>query len=474
MRLSSSRLLVGVLLLTGSFVPAHAELPALLDRILRQHHLPDSAISVMVQAVDARTPLLALNLDVPRNPASTIKLVTTFVALETLGPQYRWRTDAHLLGPLKDGVLEGDLLLKGHGDPYLIAEELWKFTGELRARGLRHITGGLVIDDSMFAPPPHDAGEFDQQPERLYNVQPNAMMVNFKAFTFTFTPRGDGSIAITADPPLPNLVIINELKLVDGPCGEVRSLINLRTPEDQPDDRVIFSGHYPRACGTQSLPRTAMAPATYAYGLFSMLWRQWGGEIEGGVSRGVMPPGSTPFHSWYSPPLAELIRPLNKWSNNVMADALMYALADREAAPPLRAEAGMPVIAAHLKALGVPIEGLVMENGSGLSRHTRICARTMGEMLQRAWRSPYMPEYLASLSLAGQDGTMRKRFRKGPENGRMHLKTGHLGDVTAVAGYVLAESGRTYAVTLLVNHPTANLAVGSELINGLLGWVFRQ
>jgi len=115
----------------------------------------------------------------------------------------------------------------------------------------------------------------------------------------------------------------------------------------------------------------------------------------------------------------------------------------------------------------------VIENGSGLSRVTRISARTMGGLLLHAYRSPYMPEYLASLSLSGLDGTMRNRFRHAPESGRMHLKTGHLNDVAAVAGYVLAATGKTYVVTLLVNHPTANHGGGSQLINALLAWTYQ-
>ena len=459
----------------GFTLGAGAALPPPLERVLHEQHLPPAAVSVLVQAVDGRAPLLALNLDEPRNPASTIKLVTTYAALEQLGPQHRWRTEAYLLGPLQDGVLTGDLLLKGRGDPYLIAEEMWKFAGELRAKGLRKITGGLVIDDSAFAPAPRAAGDFDNQPLRLYNVQPNAMMVNFKAFTFHFQPAANGAgVSISADPPLPNLLIDNQLQLVDGRCGGVLAHVEMSVAEDPSEPRVRFSGQYPRSCGKESLPRTALSPDAYAYGLFRLVWEQWGGELAGGVSRGVMPAGHEPFHVWYSPPLAEVIRPLNKWSNNVMADALLYALADRRGAPPLQPADGAREIEQFLRTQGVDTKGLVLENGSGLSRVTRITARTMGEMLQVAWRSPYMPEYLASLSLVGQDGTTRKRFRRGPENGRMHLKTGHLGDVAAVAGYVLAASGRTYAVTLLMNHPTVNQGSGSALINALLAWTYRQ
>ncbi len=455
-------------------VSAHAALPAPMDRIVRGNNLPESAVSVLVQEVGARQPVLALNIDTPRNPASTIKLMTTFVALDVLGPTHRFRTEAYALGPITGGVLDGDLLLKGYGDPYLVEEEMWKFAGELHRRGLQRINGQLLIDDSYYAPHGRDAGSFDGQPLRLYNVQPNALMVNFKAFTFTFAPRADGDgVLIKSNPSLPNLQIINQIKLERGKCRGVLVAVKMSIPDLANPDQVAFSGNYPAGCGEQSLPRTAMRPETYAYGIFKSVWAHWGGTIEGNVSRGVMPAGQRPFAVWYSPPLAEVIRPLNKWSNNVMADALLYALASESFPPPLKPELGAAVVKAYLSKAQVPADGLVIENGSGLSRVTRISARTMGGLLLHAYRSPYMPEYLASLSLSGLDGTMRNRFRHAPESGRMHLKTGHLNDVAAVAGYVLAATGKTYVVTLLVNHPTANHGGGSQLINALLAWTYQ-
>ncbi len=452
---------------------AAAALPAPLDRVLRAHHLPESAVSLYVQDVGARQPTLALNIDTPRNPASTIKLVTTFAALDVLGPTHRWRTEAYALGPLVGGMLDGDLLLKGYGDPWLVEEELWKFAGELRRRGLQRITGRLLIDDSHYAAVRRDAGAFDGQPLRLYNVLPNALMVNFKAFTFSFTPRGDG-VLVRADPALPNLEIVNRLRLARAKCRGILAAVRMTIPDPANPNRVEFSGDYPTGCGEQTLPRTAMDSTSYAYGLFKALWQQWGGTIDGGVARALKPPGTRPYATRYSPPLAELIRPLNKWSNNVMADALLYGLAAESFPPPLAPEQGAAVIKAWLTKIGVPDEGFLMENGSGLSRITRISARTMAGVLLHAWKSPTMPEYLASLSLAGLDGTMRNRFKHAPEAGRMHLKTGHLNDVAAVAGYVLTATGQTYVVALLVNHPTANHGAGGELINALLRWTYQQ
>ena len=464
--------ILGLLLLAR---PALAALPPALEQALRATTLPSSAVSLLVRDVASPTPLVALNLEVPRNPASTVKLITTFVALDALGPLHRWSTEVYLLGPLNDGVLQGDLLLRGRGDPYLIEQELWRFAGELRRLGLREITGRLLIDDSYFAPAPRTADAFDNQPLRLYNVPPNAAMVNFKAFTFHFAPAKNGrDVTITADPALPNLIIDNQLHQSTGPCHGILAHVKMAVLDPVIANPVVFSGDYPHACGEQTLPRTALTPEAYTYGLFKNLWAQWGGTLAGGVARGLRPVGQKPYYVGYSAPLAEVIRPLNKWSNNVMADALLYALADRAHAPPLQPQDGVREIERWLTEQGISTQGLVMENGSGLSRQTRVTASTLGGLLGHAWTSPWMPEYLASLALVGMDGTARKHFRHAPETGRMHLKTGHLDNVAAVAGYVLARSGHTYVVTLLMNHPTVNQGGGNAFMDAVLKWTFQH
>lgn len=440
--------------------------------IAQRYKVPANNVSALVGDVNGGQPLLAINPLVPRNPASTLKLLTTFVALDRLGPVHSWRTEVYALGPVRGGVLNGDLLLKGYGDPYLVEENLWKMLGALRRAGIRDIKGDLLIDDSYFAPPARDAGAFDGQPYRLYNVLPNAMMVNFKAVTFEFAPRADGrSVHVSVSPEIPNLRIVNQLELEHGACRGILSTVRMNVPDPALADAVILSGHYQTGCGYQTLPRSLMTPADYAYGLFKRLWTQWGGTLDGGVRRSVKPAQAARVLVWYSPPLAELIRPLNKWSNNVMADAVFYTLGGTLFDPPLTPSHGEAVIKSYLAQNGISTEGLVLENGSGLSRITRISAQTLHDTLRHAYNSRYMPEFMASLSIAGIDGTLRRRFKRSPETGWMHLKSGHLNNVAAVAGYVRGQSGRTYSVVLFVNGSTSG---ADALIETLLKWTFRQ
>jgi len=449
--------------------------PDAVQKIIDAYNIPDGAVSMLVQDVGAEAPVASRNIAVPRNPASSIKLLTTFVALDVLGPTYTWPTKLYALGPIADGVLEGDLVLKGYGDPYLIVEEFWKMLGALRARGVERINGDLVIDDSHFAVPDLDPGAFDRQPYRLYNVVPSAALVNFKAVEFQFFPAGDGkTVRIRTRPELPNLDITNTLTIKQGPCRGYQLGITMDIPDPATGDRVVFSGSFPSACRSHSMHRSVLQPASYAFGTFQRLWKHWGGTISGGFREGLVLTKKRPIVVWQSRPLAEIIRPLNKWSNNVMTRLLLYSLAVTKFDPPVTKEQGIEVLREYLRDNGLDDSDLVIDNGSGLSRDTRVTAALMNDLLRHAYRNPYMPEFIASMSINGLDGTTRRRFRGRPEAGRMHLKTGRLDDVAAIAGYVVAESGTTYTVVLLLNHNGIHQGPGIEIQNALLKWVYRQ
>jgi len=468
--------LVAMAIISGcASVSAFGQIPESVQKVIDAYNIPSGAISMLVQDVGSATPVLSVNAETLRNPASLIKLLTTFVALDVLGPNYTWPTKLYALGPIKGGVLDGDLVLKGYGDPYLIVEEFWKMLGELRARGVETITGDLVIDDSHFDTPALDPGAFDNLPDRLYNVIPNAALVNFKAVEFQFSPVGDGeNVLIRAHPELPNLKITNQLRIKKGECRGFQLGIKMDIPDRIKLDEVVFSGSFPSECRSYSLHRSVLQPESYAFGTFQRLWGHWGGTIGGSFRKGRVPPKTRPIVVSQSRPLAEIIRSVNKWSNNVMTRLLLYSLATSKFKPPVTKEQGIEVLRDYLQRNELDPEALIIDNGSGLSRTSRITANLMNNLLRHAYRSPYMPEFIASMSINGIDGTTRRRFKGRPERGRMHLKTGRIDKVAAIAGYVLAASGTTYSVVVLVNHGNAHKGPGIEIQNALLKWVYTQ
>ncbi len=468
------RLLLSGVLMSHTLSVAASELPPSVQRVIDGHGIAADKVSFIVQEVRSDRPVLAHYPEVARNPASTIKVLTTWAALDYLGPAYTWRTEVFALGDLRNSVLDGDLLIKGYGDPYLVTEEFWKLLGQLRRNGLREITGDLLVDDSHFAVPFEDPGSFDGQPFRTYNVTPNALLTNFKAVRFQFFPDGDAQVRITSDPELANLDIRNKLRLVPGRCRGYQAGISFSIPDRQTGARPTFSGNFPDGCRSYSLTRTVLTHHGYLHGLFESMWLQLGGSFSGRVRKDLAPLDAEPILTWTSKSLAEVIRSVNKYSNNVMTRQLLYTLAAEESGPPGTEEAGINAVISRLKFHGLATEGLQLDNGAGLSRRTRISARLLADVLLTAYRSPHMPEFLASLSLAGLDGTSRRRFRGRPEAGRLHIKTGRLDHVAAVAGYAHAADGNTYVVVALINDKDVHRGPGEELQNALLRWAYLR
>jgi len=450
-------------------------LPPGIQRILDGHGLGRDGLSIIVQAVDSDRPLLSLNPQTPRSPASTIKLLTTFAALDLLGPAFTWRTEAWIDGTASEGRLDGDLILKGSGDPYLTTERFWTFLRELNAKGLRQIGGDLVIDNSYFDPEPEEPGAFDGQPWRTYNVSPDALLVNLKAVQFrVYRPASGERPRVMTDPVLANLKIENRIGTVKGPCGGFQRGVAIDLPEGLDGNIVQLSGRFPSGCTEYSLYRTVMTPPEFTYGVFQPLWQQLGGSLSGDVRTGTVPHMASLFASFDSVPLAEVVRNVNKFSNNVMTRQLLLTLGAERVEPPGTATKGRTVINQWLADMGLDVDGVFIENGSGLSRDTRIPAGVMAEMLLTAWRHPYMPEFIASLPLSGMDGTMRNRFRGSSLAGRMHVKTGRLDHVYAIAGYVQARSGTRYVVVEFHNDTDVHRGPGRELQDALLRWVHEQ
>jgi len=417
-----------------------SELPLRVQGALNARNVPHETLSVYVADVETGEPILEWNGSEPRNPASTIKLLTTLVALDVLGPTYRWRTDVFAAGELDDGRLTGDLVLKGYGDPFLVTERVWQLLRNIRHAGVQDISGDLLLDDSWFDVGDYDPAAFDRQPLRAYNVAPNALLMNFKVVRYWFEPDFEhGAVSVRLDPELDNLSVDNRLGLANGSCRGFQRGITVTANETV--NEVTFSGRFPNGCSRYAMDRTALSHNEFVYGLFDSMWRDSGGSFDGSWRNVVVEEDAEPLLSFNSRPLTEMIARINKHSNNVMARQLLYTLGAESNGAPGTEASGKAVISKWLADNGLASTDIAIENGAGLSRETRTTARDMAKMLQFAWRQPYMPEYLASMSLSGLDGTLRQRFVNTGLVGKAHLKTGSLDHVTAIAGYLQSRSG---------------------------------
>jgi D-alanyl-D-alanine carboxypeptidase/D-alanyl-D-alanine-endopeptidase (penicillin-binding protein 4) len=452
---------------------ADTRLPASVRHVLELRKIPEDAVSILVTELDSGKTVLRLNDETPRNPASTMKLVTTLVALDILGPSYQWRTELYTLGPLQNGRLDGDLLIKGYGDPFLVTERIWRMLRELSQMGLREIGGDLVIDDSYFDVPYVDPGEFDQQPLRAYNVAPNALLMNLKVVRYWFEPDRDANaVRVILEPPLENLRVENRLALADGSCQGYQRGISILARDDYAT--MVLDGNFPTRCKNYALSRTALDHNAYAFGLFAAIWKEGGNVIEGQWRKGTAPVEAKPFLAFPSEPLGDIVRHINKHSNNVMARQLLYTLAAETFGAPGTEQGGRAVVDDWLAKKLPGADSIRVDNGAGLSRVVSINARDFDRLLQFAWQQSYMPEFASSLALSGHDGTLRAKFNDRQLKGQAHLKTGSLDDVSAIAGYMQSKSGQRFSVVALLNHKDAHRGPGEELQTALLRYLNDQ
>lgn len=450
-----------------------ARLPEPVAHALARAGVPESAVALYVHEVNAERPLLAVRAERALNPASTMKLVTTYAALELLGPAYVWNTEAYSAAPLEQGLLAGDLILKGYGDPKLTIENFWLLLRGLRARGLREIRGDLVLDRGYFSSEEPDPARFDDQPARPYNTAPDALLINFKAVTIHFVPDADTrTVRLVTEPPLPKLQVVNNLRLADGACGDWVSRIKADAQGGAEAARLTFNGVYAQDCGERTRSFSVLGHRQYVGGLFALLWQELGGVFTGGVRDGEVTPAARLVAAAQSQSLAETVRDINKYSNNVMARQLFLTLGAAGAGPPATAEKSGEVIKQWLASKGLSFPELVLENGSGLSRIERISAKNLGRLLVSAYHSAVMPELMSSLPLTAVDGTMRKRLSGAGVAGQAHVKTGSLAGVRSIAGYVLDAHGRRVVVVLIVNH--GNAANAQPAQDALLNWIYSR
>lgn len=451
---------------------------------LRGEALEPTDVAAIALPVGGGSALFAHNASTPMNPASTMKLLTSYAALSMLGADHRWRTAAHLRGRLHDGVLDGDLVLRGGGDPKLVIEDLAEFVARMRQAGLRELRGDLVIDDSVF-----DVGEasveaFDGDPTQPYNVRPFGLLMNFKATRIVVQPDEDGA-RVALDPALDGIEIENRLRLVRGRCRPGATALSVRearaeSPRAQaaavrarppePAPRIVVSGSYAPACGEQGVFASVLSHREFVHALFRAAWIAAGGQWQGRtrIERGAAQ--GEPWLEWESPrTLADVVADVNKFSNNVMSRHLLLQLAARGQAQPATPQRANAALHDWLAARGIELPGLIVENGAGLSRIERISAEGLARVLLDAAASPFADMLRDSLPVVGVDGTMKHRMNGEPVAGRAWIKTGSLAEVRTIAGYVDAASGRRYAVVLFYNGPRTGAA--PALQERFLRWV---
>ena len=449
-------------------------LPSRVSASLAAAKIPTDALSLAVIPLEGQGMAQFVNADHPVNPASTMKLVTTYAALELLGPNYQWQTDLYGTGPIANGELQGDLIFRSSGDPKLTMERVWLMLRDLRAAGVREVRGDLVLQAAdlrlpLDLPPFQDDGN---DPTRPFLVEPDPLLTNLKLLSLRTYGEADG-VRAHLEPALPEVTIDNQLTLL--PAAKTCPWPNVvySVKDDGKRASITLTGSLHQGCNAERYLSALDAPV-YTASLIRTLWNEMGGRIHGSNRIGPAPANARLLARSTSPDLMDVVRDINKFSNNTMARQLFLTIGreQRSAADADDHKAATRIINQWLADKDIQPTGLVLENGAGLSRMERMSARNMSVLLSHAWRSPYAAEFVASLPLAAMDGTMRRRLRDTPVAGQAHIKTGTLRSVRAIAGITRDNNGQSWAVTAIVNHPAAG---GSrEALDRVLTDVYRR
>lgn len=436
---------------------SHAGLPVSVASELKKVGIPQDNVAVFVQPVDANSPSISHNASKALNPASVMKLVTTYSALEALTPDYRWKTEVYRDGAMNNGVLNGNLIFKGYGDPSFKAQDMWRLLMSLQQIGLKEIKGDVIIDKTYFAKEVSNRNTFDDETWRAYNAMPSAFLVNGRNTSFKFSVQ-DGMVKVNQEFELPQVQIINNMKLRSGACNDWRNFFGYVVKPKAEGAMVTFSGTFSPDCEERYLELSVMSDEQYAFATFKKLWQQLGGQFNGQLQVKETPASAVKVLTQTSDPLGYVIRDINKWSNNLMARQLMLTLAAEKVGAPATETKGAQAVKDILASKGMVFNELVLENGSGLSRIERITAEHLGQLLMSAYNSRVMSELMASMPILGLDGTVKKRLQETSAQGRAHLKTGSLEGVATIAGYAMDDKNKRHVVVMMVNHPKSHTA----------------
>ncbi|MYN37893.1 D-alanyl-D-alanine carboxypeptidase/D-alanyl-D-alanine-endopeptidase [Duganella sp. FT109W] len=489
------RLVAAALIAAGA---AHAaDLPEPVARLMQSSNIPPEAAGIIVLRGD--TVLVSHNPQQSMQPGSTMKLFTTLTALEQLGPVFRGRTEFRSSADVVNGVLQGDLILRGGADADFNEDVLGHMLQALRNQGIRRIKGDIIVDRLLFTPSRPDVGQppFDEYPWAYYNVIPNAALINTNLLKVEMRSTGN-KLSLVMLPEMDKVSIRSEMKLTDTACGSWEN--GWRTPDySRKGDRieVVLHGSFPKDC-TKSTSINVLDSQDFLARLLLAEWSKLGGSLSGEVREAAIPaapadaapaPATTTrlLAEHVSRALPEIVRDTNKQSDNTLARTIFLSLGSLEADPqlgskplppdaggastPMRAETA---IRAWLQQHNIDGNGLILDNGSGLSRSERATPAQLAALLQAGLKSLWMPEFLASLPVAGTDGTMRRRLKESPAAQRARLKTGSLTGMIAIAGYVQDANNQPCIVVAILNDAHVANGAGRAVLDELVDWVARS
>jgi len=454
------------------------------ERLLRTAPVDKGEWGLLVVDAESGATLYEKNADHYFEPASTMKLLTTALALDTLGSDYRFRTTVETNGTLgAEGILSGDLIFVGRGDPnlsnrtfpYEMKEEfdgppertLAEMADALVARGVKEVTGDVIGDDSYFPRERYPEGWEIGDMVWEYGAAISAIAVNDNTVAVTLTPgeKAGDPVQESLEPQTLEFAIRNEVTTIGA-----KEKAELRLTREPGTDAVVVSGTMAAKSAPRKLVLGVQEPAQHAAILLAQLLAKRHVKVDGKVRVMHEPDpneaGRTVLAEHLSVPLKDSVKLVNKISQNLHTELLLRTAARQQGrwATP---EDVLKFPEAFYTKAGVAAGDVIQTDGSGLSRRDLVTPRAFVTVLEYAEKQAWFPEYLASLPVAGADGTLNERMREAPLAGKIHAKTGSVTHVRALSGYAETSGGRKLIFSFLSNNQGGKKHEVQEAIDGL-------
>jgi D-alanyl-D-alanine carboxypeptidase/D-alanyl-D-alanine-endopeptidase (penicillin-binding protein 4) len=462
------RILFFIFLLWVNPLFADSDIDAI-NKILNRSELSKGNYSLYIKNISKQEKIFSYNEQKVFNPASLMKLVSTYAGLQLLGPQYQWKTEVLYKGNIKNKHLYGDLIIKGYGDPTLTYADFSEIIEKVQQKGIKYIHGNIIIDESFFGELKNQ-DPIDDKKYRAYNVNPKSFVVNENTINFNFSISNE-KINIQTFPEIPTLKVINHLKLTDKDCSEWKDALGYEVQTNSNVSEIRFNGSFDKACESKDINLSILSANRLSKDLFEKIWKIHGGVIEGEFKNIYQ--SFTDTHKIYehqSKPLSLVVRDINKYSQNLIArNLLLTMLAENNGNPITENEAGRFAKESLMKEK-LKLDSLEMDNGAGLSRNAKINAGDLGFLLEKAYSNLYMPEFISSLPNIGIDGTLKNRGKKLSVAKRAYLKTGSIQSVSAIAGYIFDKNNDVKVFVFMANDPKANES--SKVQDDLIEWAY--
>lgn len=437
---------------------AFAELPNNFKKLIDQYGFDKTSYAFATQNLsNSNDSQIIHNGDHLLNSASLVKIITTYIALKDLGPNYKWQSDFYHSGKVENGTLDGDLIFSGGADATFSIEDLEKMIRKIQSKGIKKINGDLILDYSFFGKMPTEK-DFDKNPLRAYNVLPSAIAIQSNTINFKlFTQKN--KIKVIADPNLKNLLVYENLRISNGKCGNWKSRLKIIASKNNNKNSVEFSGGFSRRCNEKEIDLAILDQSHYFFEVFKDLWIKNGGFFDGSYrNQYIEDLDKVHLCKHFSRPLSELIRDVNKYSLNLMARNLMLTVIKEKNDVQPTEDMVNQYIHKWLEEKGLPHKELYIDNGAGLSRRIQISTNQLLMILQTIYNDPFMPEMIASFPIASIDGTLKNKMKTTKFSRNGHFKTGSLKNVVGIAGFFLSDAKEMKAFIFMMNHEDAKNA----------------